>query len=125
EVGTCEEENFCHEGKVESGSHNLVVGIHDSYTSYGGIVGGRRSGDFAPTSFVVGEGNVASGPSASVSGGGANIASGYRASVSGGEDNIASGVVGTSISGGRENKASGEDTWIGGGVKNGARIRFS
>src|SRR5262249_54920757 len=45
-----------------SGSHNLILGVQNSFSSYGGFVAGER--------------NTISGPFASVSGGNSNFASG-------------------------------------------------
>ena len=75
-----------------SGSHMLVVGTGNNYSSYGGI--------------VVGEYNTASGPWSSVSGGGWNEASGRSSSVSGGHSNTANRDY-ASVSGGAGNRASG------------------
>jgi hypothetical protein len=90
----------------KSGSHYLVVGPHNSYSQYGGL--------------VAGSGNVSNGPCASVSGGANSNASGRNASVSGGLANIASGQF-SAISGGVENKASGIDSSVSGGWQNLAR----
>jgi hypothetical protein len=60
-----------------TGSHNLVIGEHHRYTSFGGL--------------VLGFGNSLPGPYCSVLGGTANTASGYYASVVGGYANTASG----------------------------------
>jgi hypothetical protein len=68
-----------------SGSHNIVVGAQQNFSSYGGLVAGNY--------------NTISGPYASVSGGHVNTASWYYCSVSGGENNTASGG-GSSVSGG-------------------------
>jgi len=87
----------------ETGSHNLIVGEEQAFTSYAGIV----AGDY----------NAISAPFASVTGGSFNTADGIFASVSGGNGNVASGE-GSSISGGKETVASGANSWIGGGTKN-------
>ena len=60
-----------------TGSHNIVVGSQQNYSSYGGL--------------VVGMHNTISGNFASVSGGHDNLASGWSSSISGGQFNIASG----------------------------------
>ncbi len=87
----------------KSGSHNLVVGKHHSYSSHGG--------------FVAGSDNAVSGPYASVSGGNKNTASKFVSSVSGGNQNTASGRN-TSVNGGQLNTASGEYSSVGGGRDN-------
>jgi len=106
-----------------SGSHMLVVGTNNSYSSFGGMVVGSTntaSGAFASVSGGVL--NEATGPGSSVSGGFGNIASGIGSSISGGAiplyvpgaPNEASGF-GSSISGGSGNKASGRFSSISGG----------
>ena len=118
---------------ARSGSHNLVMGQLNNYTSYGGIVAGHfnvLSGPFSSitggyantasgqyTSVSGGTYNTASGQSAAVSGGTANTASGPYAAVSGGSNNVASGLT-SSVSGGQFNTASGESASAGGGRLN-------
>ena len=127
-------------GNVRSGSHNLVVGQQNNYSSFGGIVAGMTntvSGVFATV--TGGSGNVASGGYSSVSGGGANTASGAAASVSGGslneaygdwasvsggENNTASGLR-SSVTGGYQNTASYTDAWAGGGYGNTASESYA
>ena len=65
-------------GNRRSGSHNIILGSRQNYTSYGG--------------FVAGENNEISAPSASILGGQHNSASGDYSSVSGGDNNTASGI---------------------------------
>jgi len=89
------------------GSHNLIVGDYQNYSSYGGIVAGRYSTISGIYSSVTGgAGNTASGNFSSVSGGYQNTASGYSSSVSGGVLNTAS-ALGSSVSGGEGNTAGG------------------
>jgi hypothetical protein len=112
-------------GDDRSGSHMLVLGKQNNYTSFGGIIAGVRhstSGEFA--SVTGGQRNWATGRHASVSGGVANIASGESASVSGGSLNRAIGDE-SSISGGNENRTFGGSSWIGGGETNFARGGWS
>jgi hypothetical protein len=87
------------------GSHNLVVGRFDAFTSsaFGGL--------------VAGEFNTISNEAASVSGGTENTASGLRSSVSGGFASTASGQE-SSVSGGQQNTASGENSSVSGGFGN-------
>jgi hypothetical protein len=76
---------------TQSGSHNLLLGgSGNSYTSYGGIVGGH--------------GNKISGAYASILGGGYNTASGYGSAITGGFTNQASTEYST-INGGCSNLA--------------------
>lgn len=128
-----------------AGSHNLVVGSRNRYSSYAGIVAGKDneiSGDYATItggqfniasgifSHVSGGGgfilgidgplgltNVASGEYAAILGGNLNKATGDYAVISGGSLNEASGLE-TSISGGRENVAPGVATSVSGGRLN-------
>ena len=83
-----------------TGSHMLVIGRMNNYSSYSGM--------------VVGFSNTTSGIFASVSGGGFNIASGRYASVSGGYGNIAGGQH-ASILGGNANQARGTRSTVLGG----------
>ena len=105
-------------GDDRTGSHNMVVGHGNSYTSFGGWVGpwdNTVSGPFC--SVTGGVRNTASGVSASVSGGYANTASGWISSVSGGWDNTASGFS-SSVSGGCYNTAGGTYSTVSGGYYN-------
>jgi hypothetical protein len=119
-----------------TGSHNVVVGLGHSFSSFGGLVVGRDnairgafasvSGGFDNTasgnsaSVQGGIFNRAGGPSASVSGGFDNTASGNAAAVSGGDGNTASGNA-AAVSGGHGNTASGYTAAISGGEANMAR----
>ena len=107
------------EGRLaQTGSHDLLLGTDQSFTSYAGIVAGTFntvSGPFA--SVTAGSKNLASGEAASVSGGFGNTAVASFSSVGGGGANRASGVE-ASVSGGSFNQASGEEAWVGGGFKN-------
>ncbi|MCP4131949.1 MAG: hypothetical protein GY754_13310 [bacterium] len=62
---------------VQTGSHNVIVGGHHNFSSYGGIVAGRCNSILgAGASVIGGKYNIASGVSASVVGGSFNTASG-------------------------------------------------
>jgi hypothetical protein len=107
-------------GDDRSGSHNVVVGADNNYSSHGGIVAGfynTVSGPYATA--TGGQQNTASGPAASVSGGTGNLASGYGASVSGGTVGTASNFY-SSVSGGAGATASGPRSWAAGGNGNSA-----
>jgi hypothetical protein len=124
----------------QTGSHNLILGIEQEYTSFGGLVAGETSSVTAPWASVTGGSsntarapwasvtggsvNTASGEAASVSGGLGNTASERWASVSGGQENTASGFI-SSISGGLRNTASNEEASVSGGYKNAAGFNFS
>src|SRR5262249_16437053 len=115
---------------VRTGSHNVVMGIRNNFSSFGGLV----VGDFNEISGECwwgrgGTSNTARGELASVSGGFANTASGLASwvsgfvntasggasSVSGGQFNTASGDL-ASVSGGQQNTASGDFATVSGGV---------
>ncbi len=103
---------------IRTGSHNLILGDAQNYSSFGGFCTGcfnSLSGQYA--SISGGYSNMASGYCSSVSGGGYNTASGYGASVSGGYTNTAS-YQGSSVSGGESNTASGNSASISGGYTN-------
>ena len=72
-----------------SGSHNMIVGKENSFSSWGGMVVGESntvSGAYATV--TAGHGNTASGDYSSVSGGRYNRASGEGASVVGGGGSV-------------------------------------
>jgi hypothetical protein len=75
----------------KSGSHNVVVGSKNSYSSYGGVIAGN--------------GNTASGKFTSVIGGASNTAQGDYSTVVGGEKNNASGSFAI-IAGGAQRSAT-------------------
>ena len=113
-------------GDDRTGSHNLVVGHGNSYTSFGGRVGPLNNAVSGPFASVVGgQINTASGPLSSVSGGFNNKATGFSSSVSGGRNNTASGQR-SSVSGGYFNTASGLDSSVsGGGLNRASWVRSS
>ena len=101
------------------GSHNLILGMRNNYSSHSGLVVGSSNQVLAPFASVSGGAdNIASGVGASVSGGDDNTASGLVASVSGGVGNTASGAMFSSVSGGAYNTASGPNSSVGGGAGN-------
>ncbi len=123
-------------GDDRTGSHNIVVGHGNNYTSFGGFVGPRDNMISAPFASVTGgQRNRASGLGASVSGGSQNLASGRFSSVSGGgstfsfagtfyNGNTASGHN-ASVSGGRSNLASDYAASVSGGHRNTASAIYS
>eukprot|EP00457_Paulinella_chromatophora_P000241 gb/GEZN01000241.1/.p1 GENE.gb/GEZN01000241.1/~~gb/GEZN01000241.1/.p1 ORF type:complete len:1626 (+),score=238.51 gb/GEZN01000241.1/:213-4880(+) len=103
---------------VSEGSHNLVIGPGHSYTSFGGLVVGKKNEIRAPYATVTGgRGNVAAGTYASVSGGQSNTARGDSSSVAGGAQNTAKGDN-SAILGGAGNDAGGNYDTISGGQSN-------
>jgi hypothetical protein len=119
-------------GSDKSGSHNLVVGSQNNYSSYGGTVLGHRNTISGPYAGVTGgRDNLADGPHSSVTGGFLNEARTVRMfdsapMVSGGTKNVALGGApggAPSISGGTGNRATsgpvyGSAPSIGGGSGN-------
>jgi hypothetical protein len=118
----------------QTGSHNLILGEEQTFTSFGGLAAGdmnriespfasvaggysnRADGGSAP-SVTGGRNNEASGEYASVSGGYHNSAGGGYASITGGEENRASGRW-ASVTGGELNKATGDRSSVTGGDRN-------
>ena len=102
-------------GEQQSGSHNLVMGYSNDFTSYGGIVAGYNNLISGGLSSVLGGiANTASGTSSVVSGGSSNKASGARSSVSGGSGGEAS-AVDSAVGGGVNGRASGNYSSVSGG----------
>jgi hypothetical protein len=98
------------------GSHNLILGRFNRFSSFGGLVAGEDnmiSAEFASVSG--GDGNTASGPLASICGGSNNQATGQFSSVSGGILNTASGQF-SSVSGGINRTAPGDNNWAAGAL---------
>ena len=117
-VGYNELRSFPENPSVHTGSHNVVVGRRNNFSSFGGLVVGESSeisNEFSSVSGGIA--NTASGLFSSVSGGLRNTAAGEFASVSGGAVNEATGR-GSSISGGFGNLADGQATSVGGGLEN-------
>jgi hypothetical protein len=115
------------------GSHNLVIGADNMYTSYGSLVVGENNSAFAPYASVVGgyfndatgwystvvgsAGNVAEGNWSSVLGAYTGTASGIHSTAVGGDDASASGGFST-VLGGNHNVASGTFSTVTGGYWN-------
>ena len=101
-----------------SGSHNIVAGEANNYSSVGGLVTGWSNtvnGVYASVS--AGLHNAANGEYSSVSGGMFNTARANFGSVSGGRGNYVGGLYG-SILGGSDNTASGFYSSVSGGRSN-------
>jgi hypothetical protein len=100
--------------REQTGSHDLILGIEQTFTSYGGILGGYENALTGPYASVSGgSGNTASGAGASVSGGFKNTASGQRTWVGGVGDNAAE-APGSAVFGGLGLKVNGTDEGCGG-----------
>jgi hypothetical protein len=106
-------------GKHEqTGSHNLILGEEQAFTSFGAIVAGSGNTVAAPfASIVGGHSNIAHANFASVSGGESNEALGASSAVNGGAHNHAI-AIGSSVSGGSENESTGAGSSVSGGKSN-------
>ena len=103
---------------LRSGSHNLVVGDENEWTSHGGLIVGQHNSSTAVHGVVIGGfRNTATGGYAAVLGGFFNEASGNYSSVSGGTYNHASGS-GSSVSGGHRGAAQEYVASVSGGIRN-------
>ena len=120
---------------VRSGSHNLILGTQNSYTSYSGIVagqdnvsnslfstvlGGRNNRVDTEWSVIVGgrtnvaRPNLTTGTYSTILGGYQNVVFGTYSTISGGQSNTASSFY-SSVSGGQSNTASGDHSSVSGG----------
>lgn len=105
-------------GDVRTGTHNLILGSRNNYSSFGGFVVGDGNSISAKYAVVSGgRDNSASGDWSSVSGGATNASSGAQSSVSGGGSNMATGLY-ASVSGGYGNAAGDQFTSVSGGFGN-------
>jgi hypothetical protein len=112
------------------GSHNLLLGNHQSFTTWGGIIGGAYNTLSGAASAVFGSHNNAAGSASSITGGEYNIATDFYASITGGCENLAglgnplSGPCSPagleSVSGGEANTTTGLGSSISGGYANAA-----
>jgi hypothetical protein len=84
-----------------SGSHNLVVGMKNGYSSHGGVVFGLYNHSF--------------GPFTTVGGGAGNKPQAFASSVASGRDNVVTGLF-AAVSGGYTNTAQGDYSTAGGGL---------
>jgi hypothetical protein len=98
------------ESDIRTGSHMLVIGKWNDFSSFGGIVSGSY--------------NETSARYASIISGFRSIVSGNWSTVTGGAENIASRDF-AAVSGGLKNEASGFASWVGGGAQNRAISDYS
>ena len=96
-------------GRAQTGSHNLILGEQQAFTSFGGLIAGY--------------GNTISGREASVSGGALNTASGFYTSITGGMNNIAR-VEAASVEGGSKNLSESRFASIFGGKELTAKSEY-
>jgi hypothetical protein len=103
-------------GDLRTGSHTLILGDRQNYTSYGGLVAGNSNTISRPVAAITGGfANTASGYGATISAGSFNTASGVYASILGGSFNTAS-ASNSSVSGGNHNRAQADDSSVSGGL---------
>ncbi len=103
---------------LRSGSHNLVMGLENSYTATGGVISGaRNAATAANASLLGGEGNFASKTGAVVVAGTENLADADNSAVVGGNANSAKGAWGV-VAGGQHNHAQAAMALVAGGVQN-------
>lgn len=107
-----------------TGSHNVIVGKSNTYTSYGSLVTGWQNlSDGTYTSVIAGNMNAATADLSAVTGGLSNTANNFAATATGGVGNTASGF-GATVVGGRDNQATGGSATVSGGrfnIAQGAR----
>ena len=129
-IGDTEDDNY------RIGSHNLVVGSRNNYSTWGSqVVGGRNTVGGWLSSASGGFNNISYGQASFVGGGESNYATGRNTMIGGGQGNTASArgsVVGggggnmavaefSIVAGGRNNTAEGEHSIVGGGLRNRAQ----
>lgn len=99
----------------KTGSHYIVTGSENNYSSWGGLVAGwQNTSNYRYSSVTGGYNNTASGSVSTVTGGHHNFAGGDGSSISGGWANTANGAI-ASVSGGARNLASGDQASVSGG----------
>lgn len=102
-------------GDDKTGSHNLIVGRYHTYSSYGGIVGGRDNAvTGSEASVLAGLGGVASGNGSAIISGVYGESSGDYSAVVAGFDSMASGTYAAAIGGAEADAAFGSSVVLGG-----------
>jgi hypothetical protein len=100
----------------KTGSHNLVGGELNNYSSWGGLVLGSENSISAPFAVVTGgAANQARGDFSAVFGGSTNSASAMYSTITGGSNNAALGPF-SSVSGGSQRAAPAAHNWAAGGA---------
>jgi hypothetical protein len=108
----------------QTGSHNLVLGDRQTFTSWGGLLAGSKNSMTAPLGVAFGFSNEVKGKWATVTAGFFNGADGDGSSISGGSQSVAKTTL-SSISGGFNNFTEGDWASVSGGQTNFARGRYS
>ena len=115
-AATCQANHGLWAQSHKSGSHNIIGGDFNSYSSWGGLVMGMENAMSAPFATIGGGArNRAEGSFAGISGGSFNTASGVYGNVAGGFDNHAIGEY-TTVGGGAQRTSSGQYDWAAGGL---------
>jgi hypothetical protein len=110
---------------VRTGSHNLVFGQLNNYSSFASVITGFNNQATAFYAFcATGRDNIPSGNYASVTGGQGNAASGLLSSISGGASNAASGAT-SWVGSGNFNTAFGQLSAVSGGQENAATNTYA
>jgi hypothetical protein len=100
----------------KSGSHNLVGGDFNAYSSWGGVVLGLENAIAAPYAAIGGgAGNLALGDLSTITGGSMNSASAMYATVNGGLGNAATAAFAT-VAGGNARQANDPYDWTAGAL---------
>lgn len=108
----------------QTGSHNLVLGDRQTFTSWGGLLAGSKNSVTAPLGVAFGFSNEVKGRWATVTAGFFNGADGDGSSISGGSQSVAKTTL-SSISGGFNNFTEGDWASVSGGQNNFARGKYS
>jgi len=108
-------ESALEDSRNRTGSHNIVVGMDHSFSSFGGVVAAKSNTVAAPYGAVTGGAhNDVLGPYAAIAGGELNHVFEDYSSIAGGRDNQTHGWWSV-VSGGANNDAMSEGSAIGGG----------
>jgi hypothetical protein len=112
---------------AQTGSHNLILGSEQEYTSFAGILTGVENSAQEAWAVIAGSQNTVSGQFSTITGGKGGEVSGEWGSITGGLANtVSSSSLYGVVSGGEENKSSGLlGAWVGGGRKNTAEASRS
>lgn len=123
----------------QTGSHNLVLGDRQTFTSWGGLLAGSKNSVTAPLGVSFGFANDVKAKWATITGGYFNVAGGNGSSISGGSESETMGELASisaglrnhadgtwsSVAGGLDNTAGGQYATVGGGQQNGAPGKIS
>jgi hypothetical protein len=108
----------------QTGSHNLVLGDRQAFTSWGGLLAGSKNSITAPLGVAFGFSNAVKGKWATITAGYFNEANADGSSISGGSQGVAKNTL-SSISGGWNNFTEADWASVSGGQTNFARGKYS